>query len=134
MCCLANWRPLTDSDGDGVADATDNCPDAANADQADFDTDGVGDACDNCTEVANVDQIDTNGDGFGNICDADVTNDGTINFNDLNELKAAFFTNTDSPNWDPDLDFDSDGLVNFNDLNVMKANFFGAPGPSGLVP
>jgi probable HAF family extracellular repeat protein len=35
-----------DSDGDGVADANDNCPDVSNADQADADGDGVGDACD----------------------------------------------------------------------------------------
>ncbi len=34
-----------DQDGDGVADADDNCPDDANADQADADSDGTGDAC-----------------------------------------------------------------------------------------
>lgn len=32
-------------DGDGVPDDRDNCPDAANADQADEDEDAVGDAC-----------------------------------------------------------------------------------------
>jgi hypothetical protein len=36
----------TDTDGDGVLDADDNCPEVANADQADFDVDGLGDACD----------------------------------------------------------------------------------------
>ncbi|MGE5181816.1 MAG: thrombospondin type 3 repeat-containing protein [Acidobacteriota bacterium] len=35
-----------DEDGDGIADAADNCPFLANADQADGDGDGVGDACD----------------------------------------------------------------------------------------
>lgn len=35
-----------DADGDGVADAYDNCPAVANGDQADFDGDGQGDACD----------------------------------------------------------------------------------------
>lgn len=34
-----------DRDGDGVPDATDNCPDVANSDQADSDKDGVGNAC-----------------------------------------------------------------------------------------
>jgi Bacterial Ig-like domain/Thrombospondin type 3 repeat len=36
----------TDSDGDGVADTEDNCPEVANADQADGDADGEGDVCD----------------------------------------------------------------------------------------
>jgi probable HAF family extracellular repeat protein len=36
---------LPDSDKDGFADTEDNCPDVANADQADGDSNGVGDAC-----------------------------------------------------------------------------------------
>ncbi|MEK9696379.1 MAG: thrombospondin type 3 repeat-containing protein, partial [Candidatus Poseidoniales archaeon] len=35
-----------DSDGDGIADALDNCPNVANADQLDADGDGIGTACD----------------------------------------------------------------------------------------
>ena len=58
-----------DADGDGVADALDNCPRTANADQADADGDGVGDACDNCRFTANPDQADSDGDGIGNACD-----------------------------------------------------------------
>ena len=37
---------VTDSDGDGVPDDEDNCPDDANADQADADGDGLGNVCD----------------------------------------------------------------------------------------
>ncbi|MBY0274236.1 hypothetical protein K2Z84_02755 [Candidatus Binatia bacterium] len=38
-----------DSDGDGVPDHIDNCPDASPADQTDTDGDGVGDVCDTFT-------------------------------------------------------------------------------------
>jgi RHS repeat-associated protein len=40
----ATWV-LPDRDGDGVPDASDNCPDTPNPDQRDSDNDGVGDAC-----------------------------------------------------------------------------------------
>jgi len=36
---------FVDTDGDGVPDSSDNCPDTANADQLDTDGNGVGDAC-----------------------------------------------------------------------------------------
>ena len=37
---------INDQDGDGVPDASDNCPQTANADQADIDNDGIGNVCD----------------------------------------------------------------------------------------
>ncbi len=46
-------HPITcaglDSDGDGIFDASDNCPSNANADQRDTDSDGQGDVCDSST-------------------------------------------------------------------------------------
>jgi len=60
-----------DSDDDGVLDPDDNCPDDANADQANSDADSLGDACDNCPTVANERQIDSDHDGIGNACDED---------------------------------------------------------------
>jgi len=38
-------EPSVDNDGDGIHNGCDNCPDKANADQADVDQDGTGDAC-----------------------------------------------------------------------------------------
>ncbi|MGX9725867.1 MAG: thrombospondin type 3 repeat-containing protein [Candidatus Electronema sp. VV] len=45
---------VTDTDGDGIADAADNCPLVANPDQADTDGDGKGDACDAAADGAPV--------------------------------------------------------------------------------
>ena len=71
-----------DSDGDGVDDTADNCPQISNADQADFDADGMGDVCDDDddddgtvdTEDAfpfdGTETIDTDGDGVGDNADA----------------------------------------------------------------
>ncbi|WP_341939687.1 thrombospondin type 3 repeat-containing protein [Marinimicrobium sp. C2-29] len=85
-----------DADGDGVLDASDNCPAVPNADQADNDADGIGDACDtdddndgvpdsedNCPFSANADQLDTDGDGAGDACDGDADGDGVANETDL---------------------------------------------------
>jgi hypothetical protein len=60
---------VTDTDGDGVSDSTDNCPTTANANQLNSDSDALGDACDNCPHTANLDQKDTDGDGIGDVCD-----------------------------------------------------------------
>jgi hypothetical protein len=71
-----------DSDGDGVRDPDDNCPDVANPGQQDSDGDGKGDLCDedldgdgvsdnadNCPSAVNPDQKDSDGDGKGDVCD-----------------------------------------------------------------
>ena len=41
--------PANDKDGDGIPDATDNCPDTSNPDQADSNGNGVGDVCEGVT-------------------------------------------------------------------------------------
>jgi len=80
-------EPSDDSDGDGISNELDNCPDTANPDQTDTDGDGIGDACDptptladvdldgigddvdNCPFTPNADQLDTDEDGLGDVCD-----------------------------------------------------------------
>ncbi|MGH7821828.1 MAG: thrombospondin type 3 repeat-containing protein [Candidatus Binatia bacterium] len=78
-----------DTDGDGVPDGEDNCPQDPNPDQTDADEDGLGEECDdcpvdpdndvdqdgvcgdvdNCPADANPDQTDTDFDGIGDECD-----------------------------------------------------------------
>jgi Thrombospondin type 3 repeat len=111
----------SDSDGDGVPDDQDNCPDAANPDQADADDDGIGDFCepdgdedgvaddtDNCVSTPNSDQQDTDGDGAGDACDADDDGDGVADSAD----NCSLIGNADQA------DFDSDGQGDACDADV----------------
>jgi murein DD-endopeptidase MepM/ murein hydrolase activator NlpD len=78
---------FVDSDGDGVTDAIDICPEVYNPDQGDSDNNGVGDACDdwdndgvldandNCRSTPNPGQADIDHDGVGDVCDADKDGD-----------------------------------------------------------
>lgn len=120
-----------DTDGDGVMNSEDNCPEIANADQSDIDGDGIGDACDNdkdgdginnnndnCPEIANTDQSDMDGDGIGDVCDDDIDGDGVPN----NEDNCPYIANADQSDIDEDGvgdvcddDIDGDGIANEND-------------------
>ncbi|MFK7888139.1 MAG: hypothetical protein AB8G16_14865 [Gammaproteobacteria bacterium] len=105
-------------------DATSGITQARVFSTADTDGDGVADALDNCTAVANPDQRDTNGDGFGNACDADLNNDCIVNVVDLGLLRSVFFTA------DEDADLNGDNVVNVIDLGLLRSGFFNAPGPA----
>lgn len=120
-------QPTTDVDGDGLTDVHEVTI-GSDPNNADTDNDGIDDGVDNCILAANFAQVDSDGDGFGNDCDADLNNDGTVDFLDLGEMKAVFFTA------DADADLNGDTVVDFLDLGIMKQDFFKAPGPSGLVP
>jgi uncharacterized repeat protein (TIGR01451 family) len=115
-------------DAADVASATLSVLVGASADYADGDGDGIADAFDNCTTVANADQADSDHDGYGNRCDADFDNNGSVNFGDLAAFKAAFGSSNAL------YDLDGNGSVNFADLAVFKALFGLPPGPSALRP
>ena len=107
-----------DSDGDGITDPSDNCPDVSNPGQADSDGDGVGDACeadadadgvidddDNCPAIANPSQEDLDGDLDGDACDicpADDLNDVDADGWCGNEDNCPNEANADQANADGD--------------------------------
>lgn len=125
-----------DVDGDGIADAIDDCPDHANGDQADLDRDGIGDACDqrtcgngiaegNPTAPGDEECDDGNGasgDGCsdrcrveGSGCDDGIDDDGD-GLVDLADPGCPFpFATLEDPACDDGLDNDEDGLVDFDD-------------------
>jgi hypothetical protein len=116
-----------DADGDGVLDVSDNCPDVANADQANNDGDSAGDACDadddndgvddaipdNCPFTVNPDQFDTDGDGLGDACDADPDGDGVFAEDNCTLVPNPFQTDTDQDGLGDacDTDDDNDGVL-----------------------
>jgi hypothetical protein len=100
---------------------------SATAATTDTDGDGIADAADNCIQVANPTQADADNDGFGNHCDGDLNNSGgTVNFADLSVFRTAFGTS----NANADLNA-SGGTVNFADLSLFRALFGNPAGPSG---
>jgi hypothetical protein len=140
---LPGYTPIVDATGHAetaVAIATSATAGGATlgADVADLDGDGRADAADNCTMAANGplirdagghSQLDADGDGYGNLCDADLDNIGDIvNFADLAIFRAAFGTS------DASADLNGSGTVNFADLAIFRILFGQPPGPSGTAP
>ena len=84
----------TDGDGDGVADCVDPCPaDPVN----DSDGDGVCGDSDNCPDVANADQADGDGDLVGDVCDDDDDGDALTDSDE-----ALYGTDPNDPDSDDD--------------------------------
>ena len=121
----------TDSDGDGIPDAEDNCPEVSNADQSDLDGDGPGDVCDNCLWDSNPNQDDCDGDYCGNLCDCDYNQDGACGIYDFGKFVSAFGRMDDlcRDHTEP-----VTGRVGLGDFGFFVANFGQVPGPSGTTP
>jgi hypothetical protein len=84
----------TDTDGDGVADTTDNCPTVANTNQRDHDGDLHGDVCDRCPHLASTPDPDGDSDGVGDACDPRPSTAG-----DSIALFEGFYDTNSIANW-----------------------------------
>ena len=94
-----------DSDGDGLADSLDNCPDGPNPNQADSDADGVGDACD-CP------------------CNGDLNDDGWLSPSDVSTLISRLLPHNSVFYWVATTltdcsDLNADGWVSPSDLSSL---------------
>ncbi len=106
-----------DTDGDGLADLVDNCPDAPNPAQLDTDGDAIGDAC----EDGDVDS-----DGLPDIVETDtgifVSNDDTGSDPLLPDTDGDLLLDGEEVyihGSDPNLaDSDADGLDDYEEVNV----------------
>jgi uncharacterized protein (TIGR03790 family) len=106
----------------------------------DADGDGVADASDDCLHLPNADQRDTDGDGFGNLCDADFDNDGRVTAGwgglppgttgDLEAIERAVAT----ARYDANFDLDGDRDVDVDDVVSASLSLFLPPGPKAATP
>ena len=128
----ANVAAPQDTDSDGVADAADNCPSVANANQADSDLDLRGNACDNCRSLANNTgvsaQCDSDADGFGNRCDGDMNNNNVTNNQDYGLFRAQLGQPSVSPTYNK-ADINCNGTVNNQDYGLFRGLLGAPPGP-----
>lgn len=111
---------MQDADGDGVADANDNCPTVANSDQNDVDGDGVGDACDKCTKTPLGTVVNETG------CPvADLDGDTDVDLIDFSILASAWQTRPWEPGWNERCDIGSprNYVIDANDLAALVSGW-----------
>ncbi|MBD3155641.1 MAG: hypothetical protein GF368_03225 [Candidatus Aenigmarchaeota archaeon] len=147
---------LADADDDGLLDHEDNCRQVSNPDQSDSDGDGIGNVCDTCPEEdstgydqntdgciddsdgdgvkdnvdncpihENPDQIDSNEDGIGDECsilpgesvyldiDEDGTEESATNKNNITDDGYEFYKDPNGNTNALKLDGDDDGFTDY---------------------
>lgn len=96
----------------------------------DSDGDGVADAIDNCSDDINTLQDDTDRDDCGNLCDADYDDSGVVGFPDFGAFALAF-GGTDQEYCHVEPISGPPCVVGFPDFGFFALNFGATPGPSG---
>lgn len=119
---VTKYAQVADSDGDGIANSVDNCPDAKNSNQSDVDHDGVGDVCDNCPDKSNSDQVDTDKDHLGDACDNCPSQNNPDQRDKDADGKGDFCDNCPDKANPDQKDDDKDGLGNACDNCPSVAN------------
>ena len=120
-----------DNDSDGVEDIIDAFP-LDQAETADTDGDGVGNNSDNCPNIFNSDQINFDSDSLGDACDTDEDNDGVVSAEDAFRFNPNYSSDADSDGMpdayereygfdsnnpaDKNSDSDGDGVTNIDEF------------------
>jgi hypothetical protein len=106
-----------DTNGDGLFDGpfVNSTAKIAINQTTDSDSDGVSNTCDNCPNAANADQADLDGDGIGDTCDPDIDGDGVLNASD--NCPTVY-----NPLQGPCIDTDQDGILDAYDNCPLVAN------------
>ncbi len=127
---------IVDSDGDGVYNWDDNCPNVANSEQNNFDNDAYGDVCDDDDDndlvsddeddlpMNPAESIDSDGDGTGDNADTDDDGDGVKDTSDAFPLDPNENTDTDGDGTgdNADTDDDGDGVKDTSDAFPLDPN------------
>lgn len=95
----------------------------------DSDGDLVADVSDNCTLSHNPDQRDTDADGYGNFCDPDFNQNGIVDPSDFSLLKGVL-----GQVGHPHADLNGNSIVDPSDFSILKATLGRPPGPSCCAP